>query len=77
MLRTSTAPNSVRDLAADWAIAHLDSLFNPPGDYNHNGTTDAADYVVWRKTLGQTGVVSLPMATPTIRSTPAITAFGE
>jgi hypothetical protein len=25
------------------------------GDYNFNGTVDAADYVVWRKTLGQTG----------------------
>lgn len=25
------------------------------GDYNGNGTVDAADYVVWRKTLGQTG----------------------
>jgi hypothetical protein len=26
------------------------------GDYNNNGTVDAADYVVWRHTLGQTGV---------------------
>jgi uncharacterized repeat protein (TIGR03803 family) len=26
-----------------------------PGDYNSNGVIDAADYVVWRKTLGQTG----------------------
>jgi len=26
-----------------------------PGDYNHNGQVDAADYVVWRKMLGQTG----------------------
>jgi T5SS/PEP-CTERM-associated repeat protein len=25
------------------------------GDYNLNGAVDAADYVVWRKTLGQTG----------------------
>ncbi|HEX3600508.1 MAG TPA: hypothetical protein VHU84_10225 [Lacipirellulaceae bacterium] len=25
------------------------------GDYNHNGVVDAADYVVWRSTLGQTG----------------------
>src|SRR4029079_8361325 len=23
-----------------------------PGDYNRNGTVDAADYVVWRNTLG-------------------------
>jgi hypothetical protein len=30
----------------------------PPGlqgDYNGNGTVDAADYVVWRKSVGQTG----------------------
>ncbi|MEX2309339.1 MAG: hypothetical protein WD738_17190, partial [Pirellulales bacterium] len=25
------------------------------GDYNHNGIVDAADYVVWRHTLGQSG----------------------
>jgi hypothetical protein len=25
------------------------------GDYNHDGTVDAADYVVWRSTLGQLG----------------------
>jgi hypothetical protein len=24
-----------------------------PGDYNRDGGVDAADYVVWRKTLGQ------------------------
>jgi hypothetical protein len=27
---------------------------NPPGDYNQNGTTDAGDYVLWRKTGGTT-----------------------
>jgi hypothetical protein len=27
-----------------------------PGDYNQDGNIDAADYVVWRKTLGTTGV---------------------
>jgi parallel beta-helix repeat protein/predicted outer membrane repeat protein len=27
------------------------------GDYNLNGTVDAADYTVWRNTLGQTGLV--------------------
>jgi hypothetical protein len=26
-----------------------------PGDYNHNDVVDAADYVVWRNTLGQRG----------------------
>ena len=27
-----------------------------PGDYNHNGIVDAADYTIWRDTLGQTGM---------------------
>ena len=27
----------------------------PTGDYNRNGVVDAADYTVWRDTLGQTG----------------------
>jgi hypothetical protein len=26
-----------------------------PGDYNENGTVDAADYVLWRNTLGDSG----------------------
>jgi hypothetical protein len=25
------------------------------GDFNHNGIVDMADYVVWRKSLGQVG----------------------
>jgi PEP-CTERM motif len=28
----------------------------PSGDYNHNHFVDAADYTVWRDTLGQTGI---------------------
>ncbi len=27
-------------------------VHNVPGDYNHNGVVDAADYVVWRDSLG-------------------------
>jgi hypothetical protein len=27
-----------------------------PGDYNANGAVDAADYIVWRRTFGQTGI---------------------
>jgi hypothetical protein len=27
----------------------------PLGDYNRNGVVDAADYVLWRNTLGQSG----------------------
>ncbi len=26
------------------------------GDYDHNGVVDASDYILWRKTLGQTGI---------------------
>jgi GH25 family lysozyme M1 (1,4-beta-N-acetylmuramidase) len=29
-------------------------IHNVPGDYNHNGVVDAADYVVWRSSLGST-----------------------
>src|SRR5256885_229899 len=32
---------------------YLFSLNAILGDYNHNGTVDAADYVLWRKTAGQ------------------------
>ena len=31
------------------------SVGGVPGDYNHNGIVDAADYTVWRDSLGQTG----------------------
>ncbi len=27
-----------------------------PGDYNQNGSVDAADYIIWRRTLGQSGI---------------------
>jgi hypothetical protein len=30
------------------------NLITPNGDYNNDGIVDAADYVVWRKTLNQT-----------------------
>jgi len=38
---------------ADTAI---DAVPVASGDYNHNGTVDAADYTLWRNTLGQTGL---------------------
>ena len=31
----------------------VEQQLNIPGDYNHNGVVDAADYVVWRKALIQ------------------------
>jgi hypothetical protein len=55
--RTSLVSNAVRDLAAAWARDNYDLLFMPPalpGDYNADSSVDAADYVVWRNTLGST-----------------------
>lgn len=43
------------DAAVPWVQARVDSLVPLAGDYNQNGTVDAADYIIWRNTLGQTG----------------------
>jgi hypothetical protein len=58
--RTSTVADAVRDLAADWAIAHIGALFPPalPGDYNDDHVVNAADYTVWRNSLG--AAIALP-----------------
>ena len=52
-------------LGGTLAVGHVPALYRrralgrrPPnlaGDYNQNGTVDAADYTVWRKSLGQIG----------------------
>jgi serralysin len=50
-------------LASDGSFANLQAILvtvtniGEPfaGDYNNNGTVDAADYVLWRNTVGQTG----------------------
>jgi hypothetical protein len=39
---------------SQWAQDHLRVVPGVPGDYNANGTVDAADYAVWRKALGTT-----------------------
>jgi hypothetical protein len=52
---------SVPVLAGDlgWRILYgrtsVSLVVSLPGDYNGNGVIDAADYIVWRKTLGQIG----------------------
>jgi hypothetical protein len=38
----------------DMVVVSLDEPV--AGDYNHNGVVDTADYVVWRDSVGQTGV---------------------
>jgi hypothetical protein len=42
------------DAAAPWVNSHVDTLVLL-GDYNKNGVVEAADYTVWRNTLGQGG----------------------
>jgi hypothetical protein len=49
---TATNPSQ----ATDFYIKSLQILDDAPsvaGDYNNNGIVDAADYVIWRKNLGQ------------------------
>ena len=43
----------VNQVAYDQGFLQLVDFID--GDYNHNGFVDAADYVVWRKLLGQVG----------------------
>jgi hypothetical protein len=43
-------------------VRYIGAPVGVPGDYNSNGTVDAADYVVWRKLLGHT--FSLPNEVP-------------
>jgi hypothetical protein len=39
-----------------WSVSTLVLISDGlPGDYNRDGSVDAADYVVWRKLAGQTG----------------------
>jgi hypothetical protein len=49
------APNDIGIHPAGTHVAGMLSVINPGGDYNRNGVVDAADYVLWRKTLGQMG----------------------
>ena len=53
MTGTAIGPRRVTSSYADkyniigFRVASIAEL---PGDFNHDGTVDAADYVVWRKT---------------------------
>jgi hypothetical protein len=48
---TSTATNSPQNFAGDDGMVNLPPP-DLPGDYNDDGTVDAADYVAWRKNVG-------------------------
>ncbi len=51
-------PSKVAVVTLDEMMVHLRNNFGtpvrPPGDFNLDGSTDAADYVLWRKGLGTT-----------------------
>jgi PEP-CTERM motif len=49
----STGPGTISEVYPDVLPGYAFSGGSGPlGDYNHNGTVDAADYTVWRDTLG-------------------------
>src|SRR5262249_34902769 len=60
---TSTFGGANGDLVFKFGVANGGLITAPvnyvtsalAGDYNHNGVVDAADYVLWRKTLNQAG----------------------
>lgn len=49
----SAGTNSPTNLLGNAGSVNLAPPPEPTGDYNHNGTVDAADYTVWRNTFGQ------------------------
>jgi hypothetical protein len=51
---TFASRESTTDDPAQLIITHSDPSSVTPGDYNQSGTVDAADYTVWRDTLGST-----------------------
>ena len=52
----SLAPGLVWTINPGDVTVFLNVVAALEGDYNFNGTVDAADYTVWRDSLGQTGV---------------------
>lgn len=56
-LRVSGSGSSRAGISIDDAYAlPVSELGSLTGDYNQDGVVDAADYTVWRDTLGQTGL---------------------
>jgi hypothetical protein len=49
-------PGSSVSAEDDAALPWVEQQLNLPGDFNQDGVVDAADYVLWRNTKGQTGV---------------------
>jgi hypothetical protein len=55
---------AMRDIGWEVIAPPVEALF---GDYNNNGRVDTADYVVWRKRLGQNVTIPNDMTPGTIR----------
>lgn len=49
---SSGEPNAIDPTWRPTLMVTYETAATPSGDYNGNGVVDAADYVVWRKTLG-------------------------
>ena len=49
-------PGSDVSAEDDAAFPWVEQQLNLPGDFNQDGVVDAADYVLWRDTKGQTGL---------------------
>src|SRR5262249_47488011 len=49
------APTATGTIYIDDISAALIATPSLPGDYNHDGIVDAADYTVWRDSLGEAG----------------------
>jgi hypothetical protein len=54
---TSTSWGTETQVLASNITTTVRTNFVQSADYNHNGIVDAADYVLWRKTLGQSVAV--------------------
>jgi hypothetical protein len=57
-LQFSSAPGANFTVSNVWigdAATILPPTLTSQGDFNHDGHVDSADYVVWRKVMGQTG----------------------
>jgi PEP-CTERM motif len=60
---------------ADFTIDNFRTETAAAGDYNRNGVTDGADYVLWRKTMGNTGpTTNPPLAFNDMRANGAVSA---
>jgi PEP-CTERM motif len=51
--QTNGAAGGLAEVFMPWSSFDANAFSRPAGDYNFSGVVDAADYVVWRDTLGE------------------------